>query len=387
MFSQNAKSLPVIMYHNINASGGPLAISPEIFETHCAVMADKGWKGVSLEEAEAFFLHGDSLPQKSVLITFDDGYLDNYVNAWPILEKYGHKGVVFATTSYVTQAQEQADSHGLSSRLTLKDVWENSVERAKLPQVDSPVIDTPHGKIVNNSFFTWDEARLMEKSGVMAIAAHSLFHDGIFISPLFEGFECPGDFLISLNKEVQGGFWGRPLFPRGAFLGERAFLPSPSLLQKLREAVPQEAPHTQNFFADNGNIDLLESIIKTHGEGIGRMETDREWRERVFTAMLTNQEILTAELGHRVKSFCWPWGISSPLALEAAQGAGFSVFYTTEKGANPPQKPLAVKRMNSRSNPHKQVKRLATYARPFWGDVYEVIRAGTKRLRATIRKA
>ena len=61
-------------------------------------MAEHGWRGIGLDEAEAFLLEGAPLPPRSLLITFDDGYLDNYVYAWPILRKYGHKGVVFAVT-------------------------------------------------------------------------------------------------------------------------------------------------------------------------------------------------------------------------------------------------------------------------------------------------
>ena len=65
-------------------------------------------------QVEAFLLHGTPLPRRSLLITFDDGYLDNYVYAWPILRKYGHKGVVFA----VTDAWQKASG----PRPTLADV-------------------------------------------------------------------------------------------------------------------------------------------------------------------------------------------------------------------------------------------------------------------------
>lgn len=94
----SAYSLPVLMYHYVSRFPGAIAVSPEHFEDQCRGMAKHGWRGIGLDEAEDFLLKGAPLPPRSLLITFDDGYLDNYVYAWPILRKYGHKGVVFAVT-------------------------------------------------------------------------------------------------------------------------------------------------------------------------------------------------------------------------------------------------------------------------------------------------
>ena len=80
------------MYHYVSSFPGAIAVSPEHFEDQCRGMAKHGWRGIGLDEAEAFLLKGAPLPPRSLLITFDDGYLDNYVYAWPILRKYGHKG-------------------------------------------------------------------------------------------------------------------------------------------------------------------------------------------------------------------------------------------------------------------------------------------------------
>ena len=87
------RSLPVLMYHYISRYRGSIAVSPETFEAHCRGMAEAGWRGVGLDEAEAFFLEGAPLPARSALITFDDGFLDNYVYAWPILKKIGRAHV------------------------------------------------------------------------------------------------------------------------------------------------------------------------------------------------------------------------------------------------------------------------------------------------------
>ena len=161
----SAYSLPVLMYHYVSRFPGAIAVSPEHFEDQCRGMAEHGWRGIGLDEAEAFLLKGAPLPPRSLLITFDDGYLDNYVYAWPILRKYGHKGVVFAVTERM-EAEKKC-------RPTLAEVWEG-LPPSSLPPVDAPMHDTPFGyQVRRDMFFSWEEARHMESSGVMAVAAHS----------------------------------------------------------------------------------------------------------------------------------------------------------------------------------------------------------------------
>ncbi|WMW66140.1 polysaccharide deacetylase family protein [Nitratidesulfovibrio liaohensis] len=97
------KSLPVLMYHYVSRKKNSIAVHPDTFETHCRAMRRAGWTGIGLAEAEAYLLGEAPLPPRSALITFDDGFLDNYVYAWPILKKYGHKGVIFAVAGKLEQ--------------------------------------------------------------------------------------------------------------------------------------------------------------------------------------------------------------------------------------------------------------------------------------------
>ncbi len=53
-------------------------ISPETFENHIRALAENGYTAVSPEELTAYVEHGGTLPEKPVLITFDDGYQSNY---------------------------------------------------------------------------------------------------------------------------------------------------------------------------------------------------------------------------------------------------------------------------------------------------------------------
>ena len=126
------QSLPVVMYHSVHTwHNRGLVISPELFEAHCRAMAEGGWRCASLPEAEDYLLRGKPLPAKTAWLTFDDGYLDNYVYAWPILEKYGLHGTVFATLEHLENSGP--------ARLSLHDVWEGRATMDDLPVAENPM--------------------------------------------------------------------------------------------------------------------------------------------------------------------------------------------------------------------------------------------------------
>lgn len=369
MFARRARSLPVLIYHSVSNFRGGLTLSPEAFEQHCRTLAENGWQGVGLDQAEDFLVSGAPLPVKSCLITLDDGYLDNYVNVWPILAKYGHKGVIFP----VAEAVSAAGSN--SPRPTLADVWSGKCGPCDLPDLDHPMRDSGLGYLVRQDiFFTWEEARIMEASGVMALGGHSLRHESVFTGPEYQGFFQPGQVETSFNHTVENAFWGMPRFKRGAQLTSRAFWPDEELLAALREAVPQDEPSACEFFRHAGNIERLQRIMRSFEGRLGRMENEEEQHERIFGIMRENQAILQKELGHAARSFCWPWGHKNELSLKAGRAAGFEVFFNVRPGPNPPGRPLAVNRFNAKADPRKTLSRTRVYSRPWLGELYRMIR-------------
>ncbi|HJW27023.1 MAG TPA: polysaccharide deacetylase family protein [Rhodocyclaceae bacterium] len=94
------KALPVMMYHHVSPNPGLVTISPATFRDHIAALAKDGWRGAGLAEVEAF-CQGEALPPKTCVITFDDGYLDNFVHAHPVLAEFGMKAVLFVVTGWL----------------------------------------------------------------------------------------------------------------------------------------------------------------------------------------------------------------------------------------------------------------------------------------------
>ena len=84
----------ILMYHMIRdaVSGGrfnKLRVPPAMFERQLAHLVEDGWTFAFLSDLAV------PVPPKTVVLTFDDGYQDNYLNAHPLLEKYSAKATLF----------------------------------------------------------------------------------------------------------------------------------------------------------------------------------------------------------------------------------------------------------------------------------------------------
>lgn len=131
-------SMPVLMYHHIDEDADSNSVvTPENFESQIKTLHDNGYTAVTLNDMYAYVYEGVELPEKPVLITFDDGYSSNYEIAFPILKKYGMKATIFAVGSSVG-----------------KDTYK-----------DTDISIKPH--------FTYEQAKEMMDSGVISVQTHT----------------------------------------------------------------------------------------------------------------------------------------------------------------------------------------------------------------------
>ena len=98
------------MYHYIRDYNYPkdkigmgLSVSPTTFDQEMGYLASNGYTSISLDTMYAIFNHQATAPSKPIVITFDDGYIDFYANAFPILQKYGLHATSFVITGFVGQ--------------------------------------------------------------------------------------------------------------------------------------------------------------------------------------------------------------------------------------------------------------------------------------------
>lgn len=94
--------VPILNYHQINNEAhNPLTLSASQFEAQMAYLHREGYTAITPDQLADFLQYGKELPPKPVLITFDDGYADNYRVAYPILQKYHFVATVFLITDFV----------------------------------------------------------------------------------------------------------------------------------------------------------------------------------------------------------------------------------------------------------------------------------------------
>lgn len=137
--SKYVAEVPVIMYHSIvEKSTQYTEVSIAEFNKHMLGVKLAGFNTVTVDDLINYVEKGVDLPKNPILITFDDGYLDNYENAYPILKKYNMKATIFVVGSSVGNQGKYKDT-----------------------EYDS----TPH--------FTYEQAKEMMDSGLISIQSHT----------------------------------------------------------------------------------------------------------------------------------------------------------------------------------------------------------------------
>lgn len=98
-----AAGVPILAYHKVSEIDEVYSVPAAEFGEQMRYLAEHGYTAVSLAELVANMTAGKTLPANPVVITFDDGYADNYHTALPIMAKYGMKATVFIVSDYMGQ--------------------------------------------------------------------------------------------------------------------------------------------------------------------------------------------------------------------------------------------------------------------------------------------
>ena len=93
----------VLNYHQVNNNFNPLAVPVNDFDAQMSYLSEHGYVTITPDELAEGLEGNLNLPEKPVLITFDDGYVDNYTNAFPILKKYNFRATIFIIPSLISK--------------------------------------------------------------------------------------------------------------------------------------------------------------------------------------------------------------------------------------------------------------------------------------------
>ncbi|MFA5261064.1 MAG: polysaccharide deacetylase family protein [Candidatus Omnitrophota bacterium] len=96
-------TVPIIMYHKVepNPAGKADTVSPEIFLRQMEFLKTRGYRIISLDDLVRGITSGHPPGKKSVVLTFDDGYENNYTQAFPLLKQYGFPAIIFVSPDFI----------------------------------------------------------------------------------------------------------------------------------------------------------------------------------------------------------------------------------------------------------------------------------------------
>ena len=132
--------VPIIMYHSIlknNPANSQYIVSPDMLESDLIFLKNNGYTTITVGDLINYVYNHAPLPEKPIILTFDDGHYNNYHYAYPLMKKYNMKMVISVVGCYTDQFSES------------------------------------DGANPNYSYLTWDEIAELQGSGYAEIQSHT----------------------------------------------------------------------------------------------------------------------------------------------------------------------------------------------------------------------
>lgn len=377
-----AARMPVVMYHGVdrrdpNWLWNHLTVDTGLFAAQIALLKGHGYTSASLDDLRECQETGRIPAQPRVVLTFDDAYLDNWVYAYPLLRREGWTGVIYVNPEFIDPSDEP--------RPTLLDVWDGRCAESDLR---------------SRGFLNRAELRLLQESGVMTIASHSMSHTWYPQGPKIMDYHRPGlatpwlawnarpeqKFAYLVEDQVAFTPWGTPIHAHGRSLGIRRWLPAEEPIAAARHLVAEQGGAA--FFRREDWRNKLDAATAA-SPGEGRAETDEEMVQRFRYEIHESRRQLEDILGVKVDHFCWPGGAYCDAAWDVLDEAEYRTVTITSGDRRRWQSddPRFVRRIGAANQFYMGGKRRATRNPKFLLDLCEIERGDAhRRWRLRIRK-
>ena len=128
--SENAIKMPIIMYHSVlkdKSSQNDYVISPDLFESDLKYFQENGYTTVTVNDLIDYVYSDKALPDKCVMLTFDDGYYNNYKYVFPLLKKYNAKAVISPVAKFSEDFTATGEENANYGHLLKKNIKEMNI--------------------------------------------------------------------------------------------------------------------------------------------------------------------------------------------------------------------------------------------------------------------
>ncbi len=349
VFSRPTKmGVLILCYHHINYGE---RIDPETFRSNLETLRREGFEPVRLRDIYEHITSGKKLPKRAVHITFDDGYADNYIFAYPILKEYGFYGTIFVIASRVAEGVKRATSDELLSMGMSEKIGE---------------------LIEKSEYVSWEELKEMARSGFVEVGSHSMTHSACFSSKRIVKFNDKGliHWLYALTKDKRLGI---PIYEKKWDCATLCIEDDKDLRDFMAEYVSSKGGRV--FFKDKKKAQKeLFSVCKHYLEKNSvtfKMEAPSKRQERLRREIYGSKRLIEEKLSLPVDFFCYPWGDYDEISVGEVRKHYLGAL-TLDVGLNDAYTdPYLMKRVEVRSGEEWLRKRLKIYKYGILSKLYE----------------
>lgn len=313
------KKIPVVYYHSIgpvaeNWNRNFLTTTAEVFEEHLKYYK-KNHTIISLSDYYNIRKGALASPEKPLVITIDDGYLDNWIWAYPLLKKYDLKASIFVIPEMVNPER--------IVRPNLEDFMNGKAGRKDL---------------TNCGYMSWDEMNLMEQSGIIDIQSHTMTHAKYFVSDKIINFHHPGaDCLYPVgnlypekkpfhiaNPEFEALMpFGAPFFEEKSSVIAKKVKINPDFVNECIEVLKTFDFTKYDFESVYKKIEQVYVSYKKDNKIITERESREDFLKRINYEIVESKNQIEKKLSKKVEFLCWPHGDNSEEVHEIAIKNGY----------------------------------------------------------------
>lgn len=147
------RGFPILVYHSIDNTNSRISIAPGIFALQMDQLKTAGFRVITLKQFMSAAISREHMPDKVVILTFDDGLKNFYESAWPILNRHGFSATVFVPTDFIGKKSWWYSQYALNPLPMLDekelrelqkrgvDIQSHGCSHRKLTDLSAPEID------------------------------------------------------------------------------------------------------------------------------------------------------------------------------------------------------------------------------------------------------
>lgn len=312
--------VPVFMYHSVGIPDPKwkwnyLTTPYQDFEKQMKWLKKCGFNAIHFDQYFDYIFNGVNLPKNPVILTFDDGYVDNYIFAYPIMKKYGMVGTVYVNSDFIDP----------------RDIKRPIYSEGNIPELAAC-----------RGFLTAPEMQELEQSNVLRMESHAQTHTWYPTSGKIIDFRHPNDrhdwmtwndypekkpFLQVDDESLVK--YGAPVFENEKSLIAKRFYPEKDLTPALTDYVAANGG-AEFFLNADWKATLSQKVMGLNGsmEVAGKCETEAEHYSRIKGELEHSKITLEKIIGRGVIMLCWPGGSGSEEGEKAVKELGYKISTT-----------------------------------------------------------